>query len=110
MDLRMPGGDGVGATGQITGRRPATRVLMLTTYETDADILQAVEAGAAGYLLKDATRPELADAVRAAARGETVLAPAVGGLVANGSGTDRSRLSRSCRPARRRSWCAPPAA
>lgn len=52
---------------------------MLTTYETDADILRAVEAGAAGYLLKDASRTELADAVRAAARGETVLAPSVAG-------------------------------
>jgi DNA-binding NarL/FixJ family response regulator len=53
------------------------RVIVLTTYETDADILRAVEAGAAGYLLKDLTRAELTGAVRAAARGETVLAPSV---------------------------------
>jgi DNA-binding NarL/FixJ family response regulator len=77
MDLRMPGGDGVTATEQILAADPGARVLVLTTYETDADILRAVEAGATGYLLKDATPAELADAVRAAARGETVLAPSV---------------------------------
>jgi DNA-binding NarL/FixJ family response regulator len=77
MDLRMPGGDGVAATVQVLAQRPRARVVVLTTYETDADILRAVEAGAAGYLLKDATRQELAQAVRAAARGETVLAPSV---------------------------------
>jgi len=77
MDLRMPGGDGVAATEQIIADDPGARVLVLTTYETDADILRAVEAGAAGYLLKDATPAELADAVRAAVRGETVLAPSV---------------------------------
>jgi DNA-binding NarL/FixJ family response regulator len=59
------------------------RVVVLTTYDTDADILRAVEAGAVGYLLKDATKQELADAVRAAARGETVLAPAVAGRLMN---------------------------
>ena len=77
MDLRMPGADGVEATAGVLSERPATRVVVLTTYETDADILRAVEAGAAGYLLKDATRGDLAQAVRAAARGETVLAPSV---------------------------------
>ncbi len=77
MDLRMPDGDGVQATGQILAARPATRVVVLTTYETDRDILRAIEAGASGYLLKDASPAELADAVRAAARGETVLAPSV---------------------------------
>jgi DNA-binding NarL/FixJ family response regulator len=76
MDLRMPGTDGVEATGRITAAGPA-RVLVVTTYDTDADILRAVEAGATGYLLKDTPRRELADAVRAAARGETVLAPPV---------------------------------
>jgi len=79
MDLRMPGGDGVAATAQIIASSPGARILILTTYETDADILRAVEAGATGYLLKDATPAELADAVRAAARGETVLAPSVAG-------------------------------
>jgi DNA-binding NarL/FixJ family response regulator len=77
MDLRMPRMDGVTATGRITAAHPGVRVLVLTTYDTDADIVRAVEAGAAGYLLKDAPLPQLADAVRAAARGETVLAPPV---------------------------------
>jgi len=76
MDLRMPGG-GLAATEQILAADPGARILILTTYETDADILRAVEAGATGYLLKDATAAELAGAVRAAARGETVLAPSV---------------------------------
>ncbi|TWP50021.1 response regulator transcription factor [Lentzea tibetensis] len=75
MDLRMPGMDGVAATAKIvpTGRR----VLVLTTYDTDSDILRAVEAGASGYLLKDSTPAELINAIRATARGETVLAPSM---------------------------------
>jgi DNA-binding NarL/FixJ family response regulator len=77
MDLRMPRIDGVAATERITAAHPAVRVLVLTTYDTDADIVRAVEAGATGYLLKDTPLPQLADAVRAAARGETVLAPPV---------------------------------
>jgi DNA-binding NarL/FixJ family response regulator len=77
MDLRMPGTDGVAATSQILAAEPSARVVVLTTYETDADILRAVEAGAAGYLLKDAPRGDVANAIRAAARGETVLAPSV---------------------------------
>ncbi|MDL4815662.1 response regulator [Actinomadura opuntiae] len=77
VDLRMPVLDGVSATTEILARCPGTRVLILTTYDTDAEIERAVEAGAIGYLLKDATREQLADAVRAAARGETVLAPRV---------------------------------
>ena len=77
MDLRMPGLDGAGATAQITAGFPASRVLVLTTYDTDADIIRAVEAGASGYLLKDTPRVQLVEAVRAAARGETVLAPPV---------------------------------
>ncbi len=77
MDLRMPRMDGVAAIERITAAHPAVRVLVLTTYDTDADIVRAVEAGATGYLLKDTPLPQLADAVRAAARGETVLAPPV---------------------------------
>jgi DNA-binding NarL/FixJ family response regulator len=77
MDLRMPGTDGVTATAQILARDPAARVVVLTTYETDADILRAVEAGAVGYLLKDSPPADVAGAIRAAARGETVLAPSV---------------------------------
>ncbi|MGZ4538408.1 MAG: response regulator [Blastococcus sp.] len=77
MDLRMPRMDGVTATGRITAAHPGVRVLVLTTYDTDADIVRAVEAGATGYLLKDTPLAQLADAVRVAARGETVLAPPV---------------------------------
>jgi DNA-binding NarL/FixJ family response regulator len=76
MDLRMPGLDGAAATARISAESPA-KVLVLTTYDTDADILRAVEAGASGYLLKDMSRKDLVDAVHAAARGETVLAPLV---------------------------------
>jgi DNA-binding NarL/FixJ family response regulator len=79
MDLRMRDLDGAGATARILAEEPSARVVVLTTYETDADILRAVEAGASGYLLKDASRADLAGAVRAAARGETVLAPSVAG-------------------------------
>jgi DNA-binding NarL/FixJ family response regulator len=77
MDLRMPGGDGVEATARVLRRRPQAHVVVLTTYDNDADILRAVEAGAAGYLLKDTTRENLAEAIRTAVNGETVLAPAV---------------------------------
>ena len=77
MDLRMPDVDGVMATERILAALPRTRIVVVTTYESDTDILRAVEAGAAGYLLKDASRAELADAVRDAARGKTVLAPTV---------------------------------
>jgi DNA-binding NarL/FixJ family response regulator len=77
VDLRMPVLDGVEATTEIVASGAGTRVLILTTYDTDADIERAVEAGAIGYLLKDATRDQLVDAIHAAARGETVLAPRV---------------------------------
>jgi DNA-binding NarL/FixJ family response regulator len=77
MDLRMPDVDGVTATERILATSPGIRIVVVTTYESDSDILRAVEAGAAGYLLKDATRAELAAAVRDAADGKTVLAPSV---------------------------------
>ncbi|WP_328901033.1 response regulator transcription factor [Streptomyces sp. NBC_00441] len=77
LDLRMPVLDGVGATTEIVAGPAPTRVLILTTYDTDADIERGVEAGATGYLLKDATREQLVDAIHAASRGETVLAPRV---------------------------------
>ncbi|HET8616151.1 MAG TPA: response regulator transcription factor [Actinomycetales bacterium] len=78
MDLQLAdGGDGVTATTRIVALPTPPRVLILTTYDTDADILRAVEAGASGYLLKDAEPQVLLDAVAAAARGETVLAPQV---------------------------------
>jgi DNA-binding NarL/FixJ family response regulator len=79
MDLRMPGGGGVEAIARLAADQPRIRVLVLTTYDTDADILRAVEAGAAGYLLKDTPQADLINAIRAAARGETVLTPTVAG-------------------------------
>jgi len=92
MDLRLPGLDGATATSRILAAAPGTRVVVLTTYDTDRDILRAVEAGAAGYLLKDVSRADLLAAVRAAAGGETVLAPAVAGRLI-------SRLRRPAGPA-----------
>jgi DNA-binding NarL/FixJ family response regulator len=77
MDLRMPGTDGVTAIRQLAERGVPARVLVLTTYDTDSDVLPAIEAGATGYLLKDAMPEELIRAVRSAARGEAVLSPSV---------------------------------
>lgn len=77
MDLRMPGGDGADATARILADLPTTRVIVLTMHSEDSDILRTVEAGASGYLLKDASRTELTSAVRGAVKGETVLAPSV---------------------------------
>jgi signal transduction histidine kinase/ActR/RegA family two-component response regulator len=71
VDLRMPVLDGVATTTEIVAAHPRTRVLILTTYDTDAEIERGVEAGAIGYLLKDTTREQLVDAIHAAARGET---------------------------------------
>jgi DNA-binding NarL/FixJ family response regulator len=76
MDLRLPGIDGVAATNRIVAAGTA-RVLVLTTYDGDGDIVRALAAGATGYMLKDASRGELVEAVRRAASGETVLAPPV---------------------------------
>jgi DNA-binding NarL/FixJ family response regulator len=81
MDLRMPGMDGLSAIAELARRGSRARVLVLTTYDTDRDVLPAIEAGATGYLLKDAPNAELHRAVRAAARGESVLAPAVASRV-----------------------------
>ena len=77
MDLRMPVVDGATAIRQLAERASAARVLVLTTYDTDADVVPALEAGATDYLLKDSPRAELIRAVRAAHRGESVLAPSV---------------------------------
>jgi len=77
MDLRMPGTGGVSATEQIRAADPSIRVLVFTTYETDENILGAIEAGASGYLLKASPAGELLAAVRAVAAGETVLGPSV---------------------------------
>jgi DNA-binding NarL/FixJ family response regulator len=77
MDLQMPGLEGVGAIEAIKAQQPSANILVLTTYDSDADILRAIEAGATGYLLKDTPREELFRAIRAAAKGDTVLAPTI---------------------------------
>lgn len=77
MDLRMPEVDGVTAIARIKGEHPEVQVLVVTTYDSDADILPAVEVGATGYLLKDAPREELFQAIRAAAQGKPVLTSSV---------------------------------
>ncbi|WP_413602288.1 response regulator transcription factor [Curtobacterium sp. Curtsp57] len=87
MDLRMPGIDGDAATAQILAVEPGIRVLILTTYESDDQILAAIEAGATGYLLKAAPESEILAGVRATARGETALAPsAAAALVRRATG------------------------
>jgi len=83
MDLRMAGMDGVTAIAELGRRGVPARVLVLTTYDTDSHVLPAIEAGATGYLLKDAPRAELLHAVRAAARGEAVLSPSVAARLMN---------------------------
>ncbi|WUJ75891.1 response regulator transcription factor [Kribbella soli] len=77
MDLRMPGGSGLDAITELTRRGIRSKVLVLTTWDTDTDTLPAIEAGATGYLLKDAPQDDLFNAVRQAAEGRTVLSPAV---------------------------------
>ena len=79
LDLRMPVMGGVETITALRRTAPGVRVLVLTTFDTDRDVLPAVEAGATGYLLKDTPRDELLRAVRAAHRGEAVLSPAVAG-------------------------------
>ncbi len=75
MDLRMPEMGGVEAIGRIKIDHPQVHVLVLTTYDSDADILPAIETGATGYLLKDAPREELFEAIRAAAQGRPLPVP-----------------------------------
>ena len=77
MDLQMPGGGGVVATRQIMKLDPAPHVMILTTYDTDADVLAALDAGAVGYLLKDAPPEVLFASIRSAAVGDMTLAPTV---------------------------------
>ncbi|GHO98088.1 DNA-binding response regulator [Reticulibacter mediterranei] len=77
MDLRMATMDGVAATAQIRRQLPTLPVLVLTTYDSDSDILRAIEAGATGYLLKDAPRDQLFSAIRDVAQGKSALAPTV---------------------------------
>ncbi|MET8115676.1 response regulator transcription factor [Streptomyces prasinus] len=93
MDLRMPGGPGVDAIRELARRGARAKVLVLTTYDSDSDTLPAIEAGATGYLLKDAPRQELFTAVRAAAEGRTVLSPAVASRLVSAVRTPAAPLS-----------------
>ena len=81
MDLRMPRLDGDAATALILSERPAVRVVVLTTYESDASILTAIEAGASGYLLKAAPQEEILAGIRSVARGEVALAPSIAAML-----------------------------
>ncbi|AXL87490.1 DNA-binding response regulator [Streptomyces sp. CB09001] len=95
MDLQFGGGmNGAEATAAIAARPGAPRVLIVTTYDSDADTLPAIEAGATGYLLKDAPPEDLADAVRTAAAGRTALAPAVADRLMNRLRTPSTTLTR----------------
>ena len=81
MDLRMPELDGVEAMRRISSERPETRFIVLTTYDSDEYIFDAIEAGAKGFLLKDTSRDELFEAVRAVHRGESGIEPGVAARV-----------------------------
>jgi DNA-binding NarL/FixJ family response regulator len=103
MDLLMPGVDGIEATAQIKARHPDTEIVAITSFVEEARIVAALEAGASGFLLKDAEADELAAAIRAAASGEVHLDPAVAGIVARrmrngatgtGSGSGADALGR----------------
>jgi two-component system NarL family response regulator len=89
VDLRMPDGDGVETIKQLIARDPATKVLVLTTYDNEEDIFQALEAGARGYLLKDTTKEELVEAVRQVNLGERCLPQHIASRLAD-------RLIRPC--------------
>ena len=83
MDLRMPGIEGDEATARILSQSGGIRVVVLTTYETDASILTAIEAGASGYLLKAAPQEEILAGIRSVARGEVALAPSIAAMLVN---------------------------
>ena len=81
MDLRMPRTNGVEATRRLRTEAPSVRVIVLTTFDDDEDVFEALRAGAVGYLLKDAPRDKLLEAIGAAARGESFLQPSVAAKV-----------------------------
>jgi DNA-binding NarL/FixJ family response regulator len=93
MDLRMPDLNGDEATAAIVAATPGIRILVLTTYETDASILTAIEAGASGYLLKAAPEDELLAGIRSVARGEVALAPSIAAMLVNRVKTPTITLS-----------------
>jgi DNA-binding NarL/FixJ family response regulator len=95
MDLRMPKMSGAEVIRRLREQTPGIHVLVLTTFDNDADVLPAIEQGATGYLLKDTPRADLRRAVAAAARGETVLSPSVAGvLVHQARKPEQQKLSR----------------
>lgn len=96
-DLRMPGQGGINLTREVTRQYPDTRVLVLTTFDSASEITQALAAGAAGYLLKDARREDIYAAVRAIAAGRTILAPAVSRRVIDVAASARSTPQLSAR-------------
>lgn len=81
MDMRLPDGDGAQATTEVLAVSPSSRVLVLSASDEREDVLEAVKAGAAGYLVKSASKQELGDAVRATAEGRAVFTPGLAGLV-----------------------------
>ncbi len=93
LDLRMPGMSGAETIRRLREQQPGVHVLVLTTFDDDADVLPAIAEGATGYLLKDTPRDELRRAVHAAARGETVLSPTVAGVL-----TRKAREAREPEP------------
>ncbi|MGW4735990.1 response regulator [Streptomyces shenzhenensis] len=107
MDVRMPGRDGLSATREILTRRTPPRVLMLTTFDSDALVLGALEAGALGFVLKDTPPPRILDAVRTVAEGNPVLSPAATARVIAAATGPRSSYARdSSREAARRQLAA----
>jgi DNA-binding NarL/FixJ family response regulator len=81
LDLQIPGPNGVEVTAEVVKQDPTVRVLILSASGEQADVLEAVKAGATGYLVKSASREELLEAVRRVARGDTVFTPGLAGLV-----------------------------
>lgn len=93
MDLRMPGLTGDEATAAILAERPGIRIVVLTTYESDENILAAIEAGASGYLLKAAPQEEILAGIRSVARGEVALAPSIAAMLVKRVSTPKVSLS-----------------
>ena len=92
MDLKMPGTDGITATTGLRGRPDAPAVIVLTTYDADDQVLRALRAGAAGFVLKHTPPPDIVDAIRRAAAGEPVLSPSVlAGLIEHVTTPDRDQ-------------------
>ncbi|MEV0597529.1 response regulator transcription factor [Nonomuraea cavernae] len=101
MDLRMPKMSGAEVIRRLREQTPGIHVLVLTTFDDDADVLPAIEQGATGYLLKDTPRADLRRAVRAAARGETVLSPSVAGALTHRARTPEQRTPEQRAPGQR---------